>query len=165
MLCPTLSARRQVPFIELLLPSRCVSAGFVSGGLQLTANATTGKNWMPRRLLDGALAKVDTGSGEIAALVCCVPIVVPYPLAKAVPSLLHPEKCAQSTQRSQGGKPPNCLVTKDIGDFFRISQGGEMRAGRMISTLGPSFVERAECTVKVLFSMQLARFLGCSPAR
>jgi hypothetical protein len=117
VLCPTLSARRRVPFIELLLPSRGVSAG-VSAGLQLTANATTGENWMPRRLLDGALAKVDAGSGELSALVCCVPIVVPYPLAKVVPLLLHPEKRAQSTQRSQGGKPRNCLITKDMSDSF-----------------------------------------------
>jgi hypothetical protein len=73
---------------------------------------------MPSRLLDGALSKVDAGTGETSALVCCVPIVVPYPSAKVVPLLLHPDKCAQSTQRSQGGKPRNCLFTNDISGFL-----------------------------------------------
>jgi hypothetical protein len=58
----TLPAKWQVPFIELLLPSWCWSAGFVSAGLHLTANATTGRNTMPRGLLDDALAKMDAGS-------------------------------------------------------------------------------------------------------
>jgi hypothetical protein len=62
VLGPTLAARWHVPFIELLLPSRGLSAGFVSAGLQLTANAMTGKNRMPIWLLDGAPANVKPGS-------------------------------------------------------------------------------------------------------
>ena len=43
-----LTAKRQVPFIELLRFSRCGSAGLVCAGLQLTANVTMGKKRMPR---------------------------------------------------------------------------------------------------------------------
>jgi hypothetical protein len=54
----TVAAGQQVPFTELRLPSQGLPAGFVSPGLQVTANATTGKNRMPSCLLDGALAKL-----------------------------------------------------------------------------------------------------------
>ena len=42
----TTAAKRQVVFIRFLLSSRCVSADRICAGLQLTANATTGKNRM-----------------------------------------------------------------------------------------------------------------------
>ena len=58
----TLAVRPQGPFIEPRLSSRRLSAGFVLAGLQLTTNATTGKNRMPSCLLGGALAKADPGS-------------------------------------------------------------------------------------------------------
>ena len=42
----TTAAERQVAFIRFLLSSRCVSADRICAGLQLTANATTGKKRM-----------------------------------------------------------------------------------------------------------------------
>src|ERR1035437_7087442 len=37
---------------------------------------------------------------SLSALLCGVPIVVPYPLAKIVPLLPRPDKCAKSAQAS-----------------------------------------------------------------
>ena len=79
--CLTLAVRRQIPFTGVLLPSRYLPGRFVSAGLQHTANATAGKNQMPKCLLDGSLAEVDSGSRELRALLCCVLIVVPDRLA------------------------------------------------------------------------------------
>jgi hypothetical protein len=36
-----------------------MSAGLISAGWQLTANATAGENWMPSCLLEGTRADVD----------------------------------------------------------------------------------------------------------
>jgi hypothetical protein len=112
VLGPTVAAKQQVRVIEFLLPSRFLSAGLVSVGLQLTANATAGKNRMPS--VFGFIVVFKSRS----ALLCCVPIVSPYPLAKVVPSLPHPDKCAKPAQESYRRKPRNYLVTNSIGDFL-----------------------------------------------
>src|ERR1035437_617191 len=94
------AAKRQVPFIELLLPSRCLSAGFVSAGLQLTANATTGKNWMPS-VFGFIVGNVNCSSSSL----CTTPQRL----------VCHARR---SHQRSHRRKPRNCLVTSNIGDYF-----------------------------------------------
>jgi hypothetical protein len=40
------------------------------------------------------------------------------PLAKVVPLLNRPDKCANSARRSHRWKPRNCLVANYIGEYF-----------------------------------------------